>query len=222
MPPDFTLPLPKIQPPLDPTFRPAVLVNRAFERAAAQQGVPLVIGLLRDGGRFSRYETRVFPEGHPQSAANLPYVERLVKFLLWQKGGHKVFIGGPRSLGLFIQRCYAPGGARAFDFDFMGRQVYEQPFSVVACAPEDVPPVHEAGKALGRHLEGCRIGFDLGASDRKVSAVVDGQAVFSEEVVWEPRKHSDPAYHYNEITAGLKTAAAKLPRVDAVGGSSAA
>ena len=217
----FPLIPPKLLPPLDPDFRPAVLANRAFERTVAEAGVPLVIGLQRDGGKATRFETRVFPEGHPSAAANLPYVERLVKFLLWQKGGYKVFIGGPRSVGEFIQRCYAPGGARAFDFDFMGRQVYEQPFSVVACAPEDVPPAYEAGKALGRHLDGCRIGFDLGASDRKVSAVVDGHSIFSEEVVWEPRKQSDPAYHYNEITSALKTAAAKLPRVDAIGGSSA-
>jgi predicted NBD/HSP70 family sugar kinase len=70
-------------------------------------------------------------------------------------------------------------------------------------------------------LRGHRIGFDLGASDRKVSAVVDGIPVFSEEVVWEPRKHSDPEYHYREIKSALETAARHMPRVDAIGGSSA-
>ena len=74
---------------------------------------------------------------------------------------------------------------------------------------------------LGRHLDGCRIGFDLGASDRKVSAVVDGKVVYSEEVVWEPRKHADPDYHYREIMAALKVAASKMTAVDAIGGSSA-
>lgn len=221
MQPILTLPLPKFIPPLDPGFRPAVLVNRAFERAVHGEGVPLVIGLERDGGKAARFETRVFPEGHPMSGSNLAYVERLVKFLLWQRGGYRVTIGGARNVGNYIRACYAPNGSRAFDVDFMGRQVYEQPFSVTVCEAGEVPPAREAGKALGRHLEGCRIGFDLGASDRKVSAVVDGQAIYSEEVVWEPRKHSDPAYHYSQITAALKTAASKLPRVDAVGGSSA-
>jgi predicted NBD/HSP70 family sugar kinase len=84
-----------------------------------------------------------------------------------------------------------------------------------------VPPAHEVSVPLGRHLEGARIGFDLGASDRKVSAVLDGKPVFTEEVVWNPRNQSDPSYHYHEINAGLKAAAAKLPRVDAIGGSSA-
>ena len=77
------------------------------------------------------------------------------------------------------------------------------------------------GRKLGRHLDGCRIGFDLGASDRKVSAVVDGKAIYSEEVIWEPKIQSDPAYHYREVMASLKTAASRMPRVDAIGGSSA-
>jgi predicted NBD/HSP70 family sugar kinase len=51
--------------------------------------------------------------------------------------------------------------------------------------------------------------------------VIDGEAVYSEEVVWEPRKQSDPAYHYNEVMTAIRTAASKMPRVDAIGGSSA-
>ncbi|MBE3040207.1 MAG: ROK family protein [Chloroflexi bacterium] len=224
----FKLIKPRFSPPLDEGFRPAVLANRAFEQEVARVGVPLVIGLERDHGYLSRFETKVFPEGHPQAAANLYYVERLVKFLLWQRGGFKVYVGGPPSIAEYLNECYAPDGERKFDYHFMGEQVYEQTFTVVACHPAGVPPANdlrsaegEAGKALGRHLDGCRIGFDLGASDRKVSAVVDGQVIFSEEVIWEPRKHSDPEYHYREIMAALKTAAAKMPRVDAIGGSSA-
>ena len=212
---------PRFVPPLEEEFRPAVLANRAFERAVGSAGVPLVIGLERDHGKLSRYEAQVYPEGHPDAAKNLYYAERLVKFLLWQRGGHRVYVGGPRSIGEYILGCYAPDGPRSFDNQFLGPQVYGEPFGVVSCATQDVPPAFEAGEKLGRHLDGCRIGFDLGASDRKVSAVVDGQVVYSEEVVWEPRKHADPAYHYNEIMAALKTAASKMPRVDAIGGSSA-
>ena len=217
----FKLIEPKFVPPLDDEFRPAVLANRAFDEEVAKAGVPLVIGLERDNGQVSRFETKVFPEGHPRSDANYRYVERLVKFLLWQRGGYKVYIGGPRSIGNFIRSCYAPDGERKFDYHFMGEQVYDQTFSVVPCNVSDVPSACETGKLLGRHLEGCRIGFDLGASDRKVSAVVDGHVVYSEEVIWEPRKQSDPEYHYREIVTALKTAASKMPRVDAIGGSSA-
>jgi predicted NBD/HSP70 family sugar kinase len=103
----------------------------------------------------------------------------------------------------------------------MQNDVYEKPFSVIACEPEEVPAENEASQPLGRHLDGCRIGFDLGASDRKSSAVIDGQAVYSEEVIWEPKEQIDPEYHYREIMASLSAAAEKMPRVDAVGGSAA-
>jgi predicted NBD/HSP70 family sugar kinase len=214
---------PKLVPPLDSDFRPAVLANHAFRRevTASGVGVPLVLGLERAEGEVSRFETQIFPENHPQARANLTYVERLVKFLLWQRGGWKVYVGGPRTVGEHIRKTYAPDGARKFDYHFMGEDVYEHTFTVVPCVAAEVPPAREAGQSLGRHLDGCRIGFDLGASDRKVSAVVDGQVVYSEEVVWEPRKQTDPEYHYREITAALQAAAAKLPRVDAIGGSSA-
>jgi predicted NBD/HSP70 family sugar kinase len=219
----LTLAQPRVVPPLDPDFRPAVLANRAFQKELAESGVgvPLVLGLERANGELSRFETRVFPSNHPRFAANLMYVERLVKFLLWQRGGWRVYVGGPREIGEYIAACYAPDGVRKFDYHFMGEDVYEQTFTVTICAADEVPPANESGRALGRHLDGCRIGFDLGASDRKVSAVIDGEPVYSEEVVWEPRKQTDPDYHYREIMIALKTAASKMPRVDAIGGSSA-
>jgi predicted NBD/HSP70 family sugar kinase len=70
-------------------------------------------------------------------------------------------------------------------------------------------------------LDGCRIGFDLGASDRKVSAVVDGEAVYTEEVVWDPRNATDPQYHFDELMAAFNSAAKHMLRIDAIGGSAA-
>ncbi|MEN8174105.1 MAG: ROK family protein, partial [Chloroflexota bacterium] len=99
--------------------------------------------------------------------------------------------------------------------------MYERPFEIISCDVDEVPASRQTGKLLGRNLDGSRIGFDLGASDRKASAVVDGEVIYSEEVVWEPRKHDDPDYHYQEILKALKTAASKMSRVDAIGGSSA-
>jgi predicted NBD/HSP70 family sugar kinase len=208
-------------PPLDQNFQPAALFDQRFREAVGQHGVPLVIGLERGEDGFSRLETQVFPDDHTRAAHNLRYIERIVKFLLWQRGGYKLYIGGPRSVGEYIGRTYGANGERSFDRQFMGDQVYQRPFEVVHCEPDQVPAARETGQQLGRHLDGCRIGFDLGASDRKVSAVIDGRVVYSEEVVWEPRKQSDPDYHYREILTAIKTAASRMPRVDAIGGSSA-
>lgn len=212
---------PKVQPPLDDEFRPAVLANRHFRSKLPADAVRLVIGLERNNGEFSRFETRVFPAGHALEKTNNAYVERVLKFLLWQRGAFKVFIGGPLEIGHFIANSYTLEGERAFDVDFLGRQVYENPFQVISCTPEEVPAARETGQLLGRHLEGNRIGFDLGASDRKVSAVMDGKVVFSEEVMWEPRKQTDPEYYYNELSSALKKAASMMPGLDAIGGSSA-
>lgn len=212
---------PSISPPLDKDFRPAVLANRYFQSQVKSIGVPLVMCLERSQHEFSRFETLVFPDDHPNAGVNYHYIERLVKFLLWQRGGYRLYIGGSRNIGQYIQECYAPGGQREFDFQFMGEKVYERTFEVITCTVDEVPAPHETGKLLGRNLNGYRIGFDLGASDRKVSAVVDGEVVFSEEVIWEPREHDDPAYHYHEVLKALKSAASKMPRVDAIGGSSA-
>jgi predicted NBD/HSP70 family sugar kinase len=144
-----------------------------------------------------------------------------LKFLLWQRGGWKVYVGGPAEIADYLRSCYAPDGRRSFDYHFMGQEVYQRPFTIVHCKPEEVPAAKESQQSLGRHLDGCRIGFDLGASDIKVSAVIDGEAVFTHEMEWDPRSQSDPAYHYEKIMAMLKMAAEKLPRLDAIGGSSA-
>jgi predicted NBD/HSP70 family sugar kinase len=214
---------PKFSPVLDEGFRPAVLANREFLKAvkASGQGAPLVIGVERVDGTTSRYETEVFATGHPMAELNLPYVERLVKFLLWQKGGWKVTIGGPAEVGEYIKKAYSPSGAQAFDYDFHGQTICERPLEVVVTDADKVPAANETSMPLGRHMKGCRIGFDLGASDRKAAAVIDGEVVYTEEVVWDPRGNADPAYHYAEINAALKSAAEHLPRVDAIGGSSA-
>ncbi|HXI68913.1 MAG TPA: ROK family protein [Verrucomicrobiae bacterium] len=205
--------------PLDPDFQPAALFNRRYVAAAKKTGscVPLVIGLERDGGFISRYETVVNAEADPDT---LRYVERIVKNLLWVRGGWKIYFGGPPQIGEIIRQHYSANGERKFDVDLMGR-VYEQPFEVVITKPEAVPAANEMNVTLGGHLDGCRIGFDLGASDYKVAAVKDGEVVYSDEFTWNPKDQPDPQYHYEHLNSGLKKAAAHLPRVDAIGGSSA-
>jgi len=212
---------PAILPPLDAAFQPAALSNRSFRSLAAREGVPFVIGLERKGNELSRYETNVFPEGHPYFAQNYAYIDRLIKFLLWQHGGYRIYLGGSKALGEYIRDLYSHNGERAFDSSFMGNQVYEAGFEVCVCTPEEVPAEKESGKRLGGHWDGCRVGFDLGASDYKLAAVIDGESVFNEETIWEPQKHSNPSYYYHEILAALQRAASKMPRLDAIGGSSA-
>jgi len=212
---------PAIIPPLDPSFLPASLFTREYrELVSACGGVPLRLSVERADGSISEFCTSVLPPRTGHLEATLLYVERTVKFLLWQRGGWKVYVGGPTEIGQHIKAVYSSSGPRKFDFEFMS-SVYEHPFEVVVSDAEGVPRSKEVTMPLGRHLDGCRVGFDLGASDRKASAVINGEAVFSEEVVWDPRNASDPDYHYQGVMDSIRRAAAHLPRLDAVGGSAA-
>jgi len=210
---------PCIPAPLDSGFLPAALFNRSYVEAAKASGksVPLVIGLERECGLVSRFETVVRAEA---DAETLRYVERSVKFLLWAVGGWKIYAGGPKAVGEFIRRTYSPRGARKFDCDLMGT-AYGKKFQVVVTTLAKVPRTKEMQISAGGHLKGCRIGFDLGASDYKVSAVVNGEAIFTEESPWDPKSQSNPEYHYHHVSAALHRAATHLPRVGAIGGSSA-
>jgi predicted NBD/HSP70 family sugar kinase len=210
---------PKIACPLDPEFQPAVVFNHNYGETvkASGKGVPMVLGLERENGLLSRYETVVRSE---PDAGTLRYVERIVKLLLWARGGWKLHFGGPKAIGEFIRRTYSARGARKFDCEMMVRS-YGRKFQVVLTSAAKVPARKEMRVAAGGHLKGCRIGFDLGASDYKVSAVIDGEAIFTEETPWNPASQSNPEYHYHHLSAALHRAAAHLPRVDAIGGSSA-
>jgi predicted NBD/HSP70 family sugar kinase len=214
---------PFIRPPLDPDFLPAALWNRAYRAVvAADAGArTMIVVLERPDGGVSRHQSRVLSAGHPSSALTLRYAERLLKFLLWQKGGCTVSVAGAPDIAIHLASVYGPGGARAFDSEFMGEKVYGRAFSVRAVAATELPEERNTGLTMGRHLEGCRIGFDIGGSDRKAAAVIDGKVVFSEEVPWDPYFQKDPAYHLEGIHQSLSRAAAHLPRVDAIGGSAA-
>jgi predicted NBD/HSP70 family sugar kinase len=212
---------PAVAAPLDPGFLPAALFRLKYgELVAAKGGSPLRIALERGDGSISAFSTTVLPPSVGHLEATLLYVERTVKFLLWQRGGWKVYVGGLAELGRHIQAVYSANGRRRFDIEFMSA-VYERPFEVELMSAEAVPRAKEASLPLGRHLDGCRVGFDLGASDRKASAVIHGQPVFGEEVAWDPRNASDPEYHYQGVMDSIRRAAAYLPRLDAVGGSAA-
>ena len=177
--------------------------------------------LVRRDGSVFRHDFRVLSASHPAAALTLTYAERMLKFLLWTKGGPQVLVAGADEVARALAEIYAPTGPRAFDCDFMGEKIFGRAFAVEAVAFDALPAPKETSSAMGRHLDGCRIGFDLGGSDRKSAAVIDGKVVFSEEIAWDPYFQADPAYHIEGVHDSLKRAAAHLPRVDAIGGSAA-
>lgn len=212
----------KFVPELDKDFRPILLSNREYTKAVEASGdIDCVkIGIERSEGLVFTTCAQVFGEKCNKNEQNIIYIERLIKTLLWLKGGWKVYYAGPEYIGQYLKKAYTTGGEREFDADFMSK-IYGEDFTVEITSYDKVPETKDNAKPKGRNLDGCRIGFDAGGSDRKVSAVVDGKSVYSEEVVWHPKLQSDPEYHYQGIMDSIKKAASKMPRVDAIGVSSA-
>ncbi len=203
-------------PELDPGFIPFGVWANAYEKTAT---VPVAIAVERNEGQVSVRRTCI--HGTPEMAeADYRYLERYVKFLLWSIGGFKVSVCGCSDITKRIQAAYSAEGERAFDCDFF-QKLYERPLEILDLPLESCPASNEVPRPIGGHTDGCRIGFDAGGSDRKVSAVIDGECVYSEEVVWHPKKNPDPTYQYEGILDSFRTAASKMPRVDGIGVSSA-
>lgn len=210
----------KVRAKLDPNFQPLSLICREMREATANDGQDIIIAVTRNDGYTTTYKTRVFKDGTGKDAENFKFVERMAKSMLWVAGGYIITIAGSEVIGNKIKDAFRYGGSREFDVMMMER-IYESKFEVRICDLADAPENKSSATPVGRHLDGCRIGFDAGGSDRKVSAVINGESVYSEEVVWFPKTNSDPMYHYNGILEAMKTAASHMPRVDAIGVSSA-
>lgn len=212
-----------IQPKLDKNFYPMIKALEDFEHEVSKhrkdEQAKITIVVERNGGYNYVYPYIGLKDG-VSDELNIRIADRLAKTILWVCGGYKISVAGSKKIYEALKNAYTKTGARSFDEDFMSG-VYERPFEVEYLEEKDIPNQKNASVKVGGFLKGCRIGFDAGGSDRKVSAVVDGEVVYSEEVVWNPKITEDPHYHYNEILTAMKTAASKMPRVDSIGVSSA-
>ena len=203
-------------PELDPEFIPFGVWTDAYLKGAKQ---PVAIAVERDKGHVSVRHTFIYGT-QEMAEADHRYIERYVKFLLWSIGGFKVSVCGCSEIAKHLQEAYTADGVRFFDYDFF-QKLYERELEILDLPLNACPAPNESPRPIGGHMDGCRIGFDAGGSDRKVSAVVDGVCVYSEEVVWHPKTQSDPQYQYEGILDSFRTAASKMPRVDGIGVSSA-
>ena len=208
-------------PVLDKNFYPMIKALNDFDAAVKASGKSVKITLVaeRSGGYNYVYQYEGFADG-VNDALNFRVAERLAKTILWVVGGYKIYVAGSKSVYEYLKKAYTMEGIRAFDVEFMSG-VYEKPFEVLWLEENEIPAQKNCSMKVGGNLDGCRIGFDAGGSDRKVSAVINGEVVYSEEVVWNPKVTEDPTYHYNEILTAMKTAASKMPTVDTIGVSSA-
>ena len=188
-----------IKPILDPEFKPAIIEIRKFNEAVkkADKKQHIIIAVERNNGYVYRKEFDIFADGE-NDEWNTFIAERYIKTILWVVGGYKIYIAGSKTVYQNIKDYYRVGGLREFDYNFMST-CFEKEVEVVESTPETIPQMNECSVKAGGNLNGRRIGFDAGGSDRKVSAVINGETVYSEETVWFPKLQEDINYHYEGI-----------------------
>lgn len=219
----MTIEAPTIQPKLDPKFVPASLWNRQYlERAAVcKESRRVRIGVTRPNGTCWVKDSYMLPARPEFQDENFLYLERMVKFLLWAWGGSCIQIAGADETTRRILQAYSPKGTRQFDSEFLGERCFGQALRIETASHASIQAKSLTETGSFNSLSGNRIGFDLGGSDRKCAAVMDGKVVFSEEIKWSPYFEEDPSYHIEGIRNSLSRAAAHLPSIDAIGGSAA-
>ena len=211
----------KVKAVYDPKFTPIVKYLEQFEKdVTASAHKTIALSVERNKGYVHTLNIDVFEDGVDDERNNA-VAERILKTFLWIYGGWKLVISGSKPIYEYIKQTYSLEGARAFDNDFMSG-VYGREFTVEYREnAADAPATNESSSPVGRHLNGCRIGFDAGGSDVKVSAVIDGNSVYSEEIIWQPKLQTNPAYHFEGVKNAMLKAKEKMPRLDGIGVSSA-
>jgi len=210
------------KPVLEPEFLSAALELRRFAQDVAKHDGKqhLIVAVERAGGYVYRREFDIFPDG-VDDERNTFITERIIKMILWVVGGHTIYIAGSHVVYNNIKDYYRDGGLRNFDYHFWST-TFEQEVKVIEKSYDSIPAERPCSDHAGGHLDGKRIGFDAGGSDIKVSAVVDGKVVSSEEIVWLPKLNEDINYHYEHIYKAMKVGVERLGGdVDAIGISSA-
>ncbi len=182
------------RPVLDPGFLPAVLWNRAYEaRVRATRGsVELGIALVRqDGTTFTHKHAHPAADRGPHARSTSSTSSGWSSSCCGRRAAARSSVRAAipsraRSRGLRREGRCAPSTATSWAGACSASRSRSRP-SAGSCRPR----ARRRGRS-GRHLDGCRIGFDLGGSDRKCAAVIDGKVVFSDEVVWNPYFEKDP------------------------------
>ncbi len=208
-----------IQHILDPHFDSLIDFYDVFEREVLFEidKIPFAFALSTPTACVARLDGFLFAN---QDERNFTYIERMIRTFLWLKGGVFIHFFGPETMFIRLNGYYHTHPYGIFDRDFMS-EIYGVPFEIIASQLETIPQETRQQIPIASSLGGARIGFDAGGSDMKVCAILDGQVLYHEEIVWLPKVNADSSYHVNHIKAAIQKAKDVLPRVDALGVSSA-
>ena len=209
----------RCKPVLDPEFIPAVSWNKKYQELVFQnkRSQKFIISIENHVGNVCSFETKILPHNSHNKVLNIRYVERIVKFLLWMKGGSRIFMTGNKNLFNEISRIYSDDGERAFDNNFIGRTIFDMDLKFYHSSIDFIPRTYDGMIKLGGHMEGNRVGLDIGGTNKKYAIVINGEQTFAEGIPWNPRGQNDPEWFRREIGELIDLALKKVEHIDAIG-----
>lgn len=196
---------------LDKDFKPIIDSFESFQRRAKE---PITLTIKRG-------EEVIFPFSMRISSnfeKSYFYTKRLLLTLLWMVGGEEIFYTGSPLFYHYLEKRLETDEEILSSLHEM-EKIFNRSFSFKRV--EEVPQRKDKVNPFSGSFKGCRIGLDLGGSDRKVTVVKDNEVVYSEETLWSPKEQNDPQYHYLGMLDSLERAKKYLPHVDGIGISTA-
>jgi len=217
----YLLARPKVPAPLDPNFAPFVLGKKNYLRYASGSPHTMEFALERAGGLAAREKCPVFADNHADVDASIHMCGVMIQQLMWERSGFRLSLCGPPKQCEALKKLFSVTGRYAFEVKTMPKVcgTPDVPFEVrIVSKPDELAVSKDQPIVCGKDASGCRLAFDLGKSDIKTVAVRDNQVIESSETEWDVT-NPDPQYHWDAILKAMKATAAKLPYVEAIGGS---
>ncbi len=196
---------------LDKDFKPMIDSFESFQREAKE---PITLTIKRGEEVVFPFTMRITSNFDKSYF----YVKRILLSLLWMVGGEKILYHGSSLFYHYLEKRFQKDEEILSSFKEM-KKIYSRPISFERV--EETPKRKDKNNPFRISFTGCRIGLDLGGSDRKAIALKDKKILYSEEILWSPKEQSDPLYHYLGMLDSLTRAKKHLPHVDGIGISTA-
>ena len=173
-------------------FWAPIMALAEIESGLGAKNDVVAVAWEREDGKVYRYDLEIPKRLSPEATKFVSHVvDRIAKFIVWAAGGWKLYLAGPDAVVQPVAKAYTKKGSRKFDYEFFS-DLYGRPVETVVLPLKKMPAQKETLTKVKTVADGCRIGFDLGASDFKISALKNGKVVFSKEFPWDPRNQADP------------------------------
>lgn len=213
--------------PENQIFQPITDWNDRFLKIAKNEATEEVfIAYYRDSVEAKNFRIRIpVDEKTWHERKVIKYLKTYVYNRAWAIGASRILVNCHSKLYEQIQTPFmATDGEYHHMASFMTK-VYEQPFMIQWVPKEDIERMASTQVTAQQYSpkKGARIGVDLGGSDIKVVALLDGELKYYQKRNWSPKTFTDAEQHLTVVSDMISTAQREsgLKTLDGIGISTA-